>query len=315
MNTRIAVLITFLLTSTLVMSQEKTISSVIKPYSYKTHEIKLNDSTTIAYVDEGIGDRTIIFIHGLATYLPSWQKNIDVLKKHYRCIAVDLPGYGRSSKSLFPPTMSFYADVINQLIDRLKLKNVILAGHSMGAQVSITTALKYPEKVDAMILAAPAGFETFNEQEAVWIKSVFTPEAVASATPAQIRFNYELNFYKMPADIEFMIEDRLKMTEANDFMMYCKTVSAGVSSMLNEPVFKQLRNIKQPVMVIYGKNDALIPNQILHKGMTTTEVATKGSAEIPDSQLEMIPECGHFVPFEKPDIFNKVTIDFIEEIK
>lgn len=315
MNTRIVVLISFLLTSTLVMSQEKTISSVIKPYSYKTHEIELNDSTTIAYVDEGIGSRTIIFIHGLATYLPSWQKNIEVLKKHYRCIAIDLPGYGRSSKSLYPPTMSFYADVINQLTNQLNLESVILAGHSMGAQVSITTALKYPGKVEALILAAPAGFETFNEQEASWIKAIFTPEAVASATPAQIRFNYGLNFYKMPADVEFMIEDRLKMTECSDFMMYCKTISAGVSSMLNEPVFEQLKHIKQPVVVIYGENDALIPNQILHKSMTTTEVATKGSAEIPNSQLEMIPECGHFVPFEKPDIFNKVTIDFIEGIK
>ncbi|ELR70538.1 hydrolase, alpha/beta fold family protein [Fulvivirga imtechensis AK7] len=293
------------------MSQERTIASIIKPYSFTTHYLDINDSTTIAYVDEGRGDKTLIFVHGLATYLPSWQKNIPELKKHYRCIAIDLPGYGRSSKSLSHATMSYYAQSINQLIEKLKLEKVTMVGHSMGAQVSMTVALQYPEKVESLILAAPAGFETFNEKEAIWLRSIFKPEAVAAASPEQIRFNYGLNFYKMTADVEFMIQDRIKMTAAKDFMLYCKTISKGVSGMLDEPVFQQLKDLQQPVMVVYGENDALIPNPILHKAVTTADIAKKGHEQLPNSQLKMIRECGHFVPFEKPDIFNRIIVDFL----
>ena len=302
----------FLLNFLSAMPQDNTISGIIKPYIFKTHYLDVNDSTTIAYVDEGKGGKTLIFVHGLATYLPSWQRNIAQLKNYYRCIAIDLPGYGRSSKGAYPATISFYAETISQLVEKLGLGKVIMVGHSMGAQVSMAVALQFPQKVESLILAAPAGFEIFNEKEAIWLKSIFKPEAVAAASPQQIRFNYSLNFYKMPADVEFMIQDRVNMAAAKDFMLYCKTISKGVSGMLDEPVFEQLRNIEQPVMVIYGDNDALIPNPILHKTVTTANIAKKGHGQLPNSQLKMIPECGHFVPFEKPDIFNKIIVEFLE---
>lgn len=294
-------------------AQDKTIAEIIKPYSFETQYVTLQDSIKVAYVDEGKGEHTLIFIHGLATYLPSWKKNIPQLSKKYRCLAVDLPGYGRSSKADYAGDMTFYCNIIHEFIIALKLKNVTLVGHSMGAQISITTALKYPKAISSLVLAAPAGFETFDTKEAAWLKSMFNPQAVAAATPEQLRFNYSLNFYNMPTDIEFMIEDRIDMTEAKDFELYCSTITKGVYGMLDEPVFSKLTELKQPVLVVYGTNDALIPNQILHKGTTTKQVAEKGMEKLPNATLKMIPECGHFVPFEKADIFNKMIVDFLSE--
>ncbi|MTI38401.1 alpha/beta hydrolase [Fulvivirga lutimaris] len=292
------------------MSQDQKVADLLKPYTFETHYAALNDSIKIAYVEEGTGDKTLLFIHGLATYLPSWQKNIEVLKKDYRCIAIDLPGYGRSSKDYISGSMGYYADIIHEFIEHKKLKNVILVGHSMGAQVSMTTALKY-NNIEALILAAPAGIETFSETESQWMKSIFKPESIAAATPNQIEFNYGLNFFKMPDDLRFMITDRINMTKGTDFSAYCKAVSLGVFGMLDEPVYNRLSELNIPTLVVYGKNDALIPNKILHKTATTQQVADDAHAQIKNSELVMIDECGHFVPFEKADIFNQKIFEFL----
>ncbi|MTI22858.1 alpha/beta hydrolase [Fulvivirga sp. RKSG066] len=297
----------------MTQAQPQTIAEIIKPYSFDTKYAVLRDSIKLAYIDEGAGDKTLVFIHGLATYLPSWYKNIPALSKKYRCIAIDLPGYGRSSKGKYPGTMSFYASIVNELIEKLALENIVLVGHSMGAQVSLTTALKYPEKIESLIVASPAGFERFNENESVWLKSVFKAPIIASATPEQIRANYGLNFYQMPADIDFMIEDRINMAQAEDFMDYCNAVAKGVIGMLDEPVFDDLSEIDQPVLVVYGANDALIPNQLLHKNITTKQVAEASTEKLPNASLHIIPECGHFVPFEKADIFNNLIVEFLSK--
>ncbi|MBL6446655.1 alpha/beta hydrolase [Fulvivirga sp. 29W222] len=288
------------------------ISELITPYKYKTHYLEI-DSLKIAYIDEGAGDETILFIHGLATYLPSWDKLIEQLKTQYRCIAVDLPGYGRSSKGDYPSTMSFYTSVLQKFSTSLKLDSPVLCGHSMGGQVAITYALKHPEFGSKLILIAPAGIETFDEQNQQWFGNFFTAQAVASAREQQVRYNYDLNFYQTPADVEFMINDRLRMAEAADFMVYCNAVAGGVQGMLNEPVFDQLGKISQQTLIVYGENDNLIPNQILHKNLTTKEIADTAAENIPGSQLVMIPECGHMVPFEKPINLSNIIDQFLEE--
>src|SRR5512133_839182 len=89
----------------------------------------------IAYTDEGKGKETIIFIHGLGSYSQAWIKNVESLKANYRCIAIDLPGYGKSSKQPHSGLMTFYAGIINELVKELKLEKVYLAGHSMGGQI------------------------------------------------------------------------------------------------------------------------------------------------------------------------------------
>ncbi|GAA0892887.1 alpha/beta hydrolase [Fulvivirga kasyanovii] len=288
------------------------ISELISPYKYKTHYMDI-DSLKIAYVDEGSGDKTLLFVHGLATYLPSWDKLIEELKGKYRCIAIDLPGYGRSSKGDYPSTMAFYAVVLQKFTSQLKLDNPVLCGHSMGGQIAMTYALKYPDYGNKLILIAPAGIETFNEQNKQWFGNFFTAQAVASATEQQVRYNYGLNFYEVPADTEFMIKDRLQMATATDFMDYCNTVAGGVQGMLNEPVFDRLGNIRQQTLIVYGENDNLIPNRILHKDLTTKQIAETATEKIPDSQLAMVPECGHMAPFEKPINLSNIINQFLKE--
>lgn len=265
----------------------------------------------IAYMEAGQGGPVIIFIHGLGSYSPAWKRNLTELSQHSRCIAIDLPGYGRSDKYPHSGLMSFYAGIINELTEELRLDKVFLAGHSMGGQIAITTALLYPDKVKGLILAAPAGFETFTGGQKQWFKDVMTAKAVKLTTAEAIQTNLATNFYHLPPEAEFMITDRLRMRQARDFEGYCYAVSKSVAGMVDEPVADYLKDLKIPVLIFFGENDNLIPNRYLNPG-TTREIAEKGAARIKGSQLVMIPKCGHFLMFEKPEIFNQKTQEFLQ---
>ncbi|MEZ4747755.1 MAG: alpha/beta hydrolase [Calditrichia bacterium] len=280
-------------------------------YPYPVKKAQINDSVTVAYVDEGSGSETIIFVHGLGSYLPAWQKNIAELRNNYRCIAVDLPGYGKSSKGPYPIGMAFYADVLAQFLVKLDLPSATFAGHSMGGQIVMTLAIQKPEAVNKLILVDPAGIETFTPGEKDWFKQVVTKAGVALTTPQQIRANIVANFNNMPKDAEFMVVDRIRLRGATDFDKYCLAIEQSVAGMVDEPVFDYLGEISQPTLVIFGENDNLIPNPYLHGGKSAS-IGKIAEEKIPNSKLVMIENCGHFAQFEQPEAVNQAIVSFIK---
>lgn len=280
-------------------------------YPYPVKKAVLSDDITLAYVDEGAGDQTIIFVHGLGSYLPAFKKNIEGLKQNYRCIAIDLPGYGKSSKAIHSGTMDFYADVIKLFMDKLGLKKAVLAGHSMGGQIAMVMALRYPDYVDKLVLVSPAGIETFTEGQKEWFRNVMTVAGVKNTSTQQIRANLTANFYNLPDDAEFMITDRIAMRDAKYFDNYCYTVVQSVKGMVDQPVYDFLPNIKQKTLILFGENDNLIPNPYLNPGFTA-DIGKIAEERIPNSKLIVVPSCGHFVQFEKADVFNNAVKDFLK---
>jgi len=279
-------------------------------YPFPVKTAALSNNLRIAYVDEGKSEEAIIFVHGLGSYLPAWSMNVPVLRDRFRCIAVDLPGYGKSSKGLYPFTMEFYADVIAELMDTLNLDSATIAGHSMGGQIAMVMALKYPDKVKRLVLVSPAGFELFTDGEKQWFREVMTVDFVKSTPVQQIRANVVNNFYNMPEAAEFMITDRIALRKARDFEKYCYTVVKSVQGMLAQPVYDELHRITQPTLIVFGEHDNLIPNPILHGG-STRAIANAGAERLPQSKLLVIPQCGHFAQFEKPDIVNQAITEFM----
>lgn len=279
-------------------------------YPWQVKYVTLPSSIRIGYMDEGKGSQTIVFVHGLGSYAPAWKKNFEALKFQYRCIAIDLPGYGHSSKGDYSGHMVFYAEVIQQMLEALDIDQVILAGHSMGGQIAITTALLYPEKVSHLILIAPAGFETFHKGQKQWFREVFTPDMVRLTPIEAIRNNYATNFYQFPKDAEFMINDRIAMRDADDFDWYCDMIPKNVRGMVDYPVFDLLPGIRQPVLTIFGRNDNLIPNRYLNGG-STESVAKAGNSRIPNGTLHLVKKAGHFVHFEKSEEVNQHIVQFL----
>lgn len=256
----------------------------------------------------------IIMIHGLGSYIPAWRKNVQDLSRHHRCIALDLPGYGKSSKEPHSGLMTYYSDVILQLMDHLNLKTVFLAGHSMGAQIAVTAAHRHPTRFTGLILAAPAGFEQFSADQKQWFKNVMTTEGVKNTPVPTIKKNTYNNFYLMPEDAQFMITDRIAIRSADDFDSYCMAIVKSVHGMLDEPIFDMLPEITQPTLVFYGVADQLIPNPYLNPG-PTKEIAESGTAQMKRSRLIMLPETGHFLQYESADKFNTEVLTFINELK
>lgn len=285
-------------------------------YPFPVKKIVLSDSLEIAYMDEGRGDYTLLMIHGLGSYAPAWNKNLESLVNNYRCIAVDLPNYGHSQKGDFPSSMTYFAQVLSDFITKLELKKVVLLGHSMGGQIACHLVLSKKTPIEKLVLVAPAGFETFSESEKQWFRQVLNPLVLKATPTEQIRSNFNLNFYgnALPDDALFMYEDRLAlMNQIEDYNFYCNMIPKCVLGMLNEPVFDRLQEITIPTLVLFGNEDLLIPNRYLHPNQTLNEVATKGVGKLPNAQLSLLSPCGHFVQWDCSTEVNRMISTFLEK--
>ncbi len=126
-----------------------------------------------------------------------------------------------------------------------------------------------------------------------------------ATTPEQIHRNYQLNFFKMPADAEKMILDRKNIINASDFDLHALAIENSVKGMLDDTVTEDFPKIKTPTLFLFAKNDMLIPNKYFHPLLTIDQVAEEAKTLVKNSKLVMIDEAGHFLQFEKPAEVNK----------
>ncbi|MEM6395032.1 MAG: alpha/beta hydrolase [Bacteroidota bacterium] len=295
-----------------VIAQNQTDAVDSWNYTYDLHYAEIDDSTQIAFVDEGpkAFEVTLLFIHGLGSNLEAWRKNIEELSENYRCIALDLPGYGKSSTGDYPFTMTYFADAVKRFAEHLELENIILVGHSMGGQVAMHTALKEEMEIARLVLVAPAGIETFSDQDAQWLKQVVTPLVIKMTPPAQVVKNFEANFHEMPDDARFMIDDRMQLIESPQFEAFAQMIPRCMAGMLDEPVFDRLGEIKLKTLIIYGESDGLIPNKYLHPELTVELIGQAAKEAMPNAVLLFVPNAGHFVQWEGVDMVNTAIDGF-----
>ena len=181
----------------------------------------------------------------------------------------------------------------------------------MGGQIGIIFALKYPQYLEKLVLASPAGFEEFQTGEGDWMRSVMTVDGVKKTNEEGIRRNLAANFYSWNDRWEWMVEERARMVQAKEFEPFCYAVVRSVNGMLNEPTFDKLDRISVPTLVIYGKYDGLIPNPYLHPGFSYN-VFEPGAKVIPNCKIYQINNSGHMLQIEQPDVFNREVLDFLK---
>ncbi len=279
-------------------------------YPYKTGTVNIPLAGKVHYVDEGKGDQTIVFIHGLANYALGWKRNFEVLRKFYRCIAIDLPGNGLSECGDFPYSLKYYSEVLAAFTEALSLKRVHFAGHSMGGQIALTTLLSYPGIAEKLILCAPAGFEVFTPWEAAVYQTSLTVFDYFSTEKNSLIKSIRSSFYHSTHQADEMIQDLTRLMDLYPISAYRRMVNACIHGMLHEPVFEHLHRITQSTLVIFGERDALIPARALHP-VTTRAIAEEGVSRMPDASLYLIPGAGHFVQWEKADSVNELIRNFL----
>jgi len=271
------------------------------------------DGVQVAYVDAGPETAdAVVLVHGLGENIGFWELNMLPLSRHRRVVAVDLPGYGRSDKPEMAFTMAYYADVVEAVLAHLNIRRAVLVGHSMGGQVVLTSALRHPERVAGLILAAPAGIETFDAGEAAFLKGAVSTDIYMGQTEDQIRSNYRNNlFFAWKPAYETQVKQRVQLGRSPEFKAYAWAVVQGIYAMLDGPVFDRLGEVQVPVLVMFGHQDALIPNPLLHGGEARS-VGKAAIAALPHAELVMIDAAGHMLQFEQPERFNAEVLRWLE---
>lgn len=266
----------------------------------------------VSYIDTGSGPETLLLVHGLAANAGFWREAIPELAKHYRVIAVDLPGYGRSQKNAsYAYDMVFFAETLSRLITELHIGPVVPVGHSMGGQIAITLALRHPEQVSRLVLASPAGIEPFKAGEGTWLGNALTIQGIKDVDEEGIRRQLANTFYSWNDRWEWMVEERARMARSDEMEQFANAVVKSVHGMLDQPTTALLPQVRKPTLIVYARYDGLIPNPYLHPGRSA-DVFRAGAAAIPNAKLVEIDRAGHMLIIEKAAEFDRAVLEFLE---
>ncbi|WP_375334215.1 alpha/beta fold hydrolase [Flagellimonas sp. C4] len=282
-------------------------------------KVKLQEQDMeVHYLHTGHGTTKWVMVHGLGSYSKAYTKILSNLPEHVEAYALDLPGYGKTPMGDQPISMENYATIVNGFVEELGLDKVVLMGHSMGGQIAITLALKNPKWLKNLILFSPAGIERFSMEDRKWFDTVATESLYLNLTDEQIRQNFNINFYgnQLPQDAEFMYQDRLKIKgDPEAYKQYCSTIAASINAMLSSPVYNHLGAIEVPTLVLFGRNDLLIPNRILHPDLTIEQLMEKLNKDYPNIPNTIIDKAGHFIIWDQAQHVIELTNEFKEAHK
>ncbi|MBA3923667.1 MAG: alpha/beta fold hydrolase, partial [Nostocaceae cyanobacterium] len=107
-----------------------------------------------------IGEGTaVILLHGSWQDSGQWVAVMDYLRQDHHCFAPDLLGFGDSEHPQIHYSIDFEVECLAEYLEALKLRHVYLVGHSLGAWVAASYALKYPDQIGGLVLLAPEGVQ------------------------------------------------------------------------------------------------------------------------------------------------------------
>ncbi len=129
--------------------------------SMRTHTLAVGDKK-LAYLSTGVGPAVVI-VHGVGGHKEDWEGVATALAKTHRVYALDMLGFGGSSKNGDDLSMPVQADAIEALLDHHHIRHADLVGNSVGGWVAATMAASYPERVRRLVLIDAAGFKAMFE--------------------------------------------------------------------------------------------------------------------------------------------------------
>jgi pimeloyl-ACP methyl ester carboxylesterase len=246
----------------------------------------------IRYLEAGEKNQNVvILLHGLGSSAESWQFNISTLSQRFRIIAPDQVGFGKSDKPFLKYRVSTYVDFLDKFMSELKIEKASIVGNSLGGWIAALTAIKYPNRVEKLVLVDSAGIlpPDLNKQDIYLLNG---------STRDEIKKVLELIFAN---PLFHSVADQIltQRVTANDGY----TIQSLIESILRKEDFLngQLGQIKKPTLIIWGKKDGLLP----------VSDAYKFNNEIAGSKLHIFEDCGHVPQIEKAAEFNQLVEEFL----
>lgn len=204
----------------------------------------------------------------------------DLLARRFRVIAFEMPGFGQSPENTTHRTMPELAATMARAADALRLDRFNLWGTSFGSKAALCLALQQPERVEALILEAPAAIR---------------PEGTSppAGTPEQM------------ARLLYGHPERLKSIPLPDPAVQAKTrplVMRLLSPARDAALEAQMGRLETPTLVLFGTLDHVIPPEMgrIYKTL------------LPNCQLAFVYDAGHVIGAERPEAFTEIVTDFLE---
>jgi pimeloyl-ACP methyl ester carboxylesterase len=264
----------------------------------------------INLIDMGEGP-VALFIHGLSGSWQNWLENIPFFARDHRVIAVDLPGFGESQMPVEKISISNYADTVDALLDVLEIEEPVrLIGNSMGGFIGAEMAIRYPARIERLVLVAAAGLsvETIRTERQEGLRhraeniAFFNIGWFASRSPAITRrprlrsavlLLVTAHPDRLPSPLTY---EQVKGSGKEGF-------NDALEALCNYPIRKRLTKIECPTFIVWGDKDRLVP---LKDASVFEEL-------IDDSRKVVYKDTGHLTMLERPARFNADVHEFLHE--
>jgi pimeloyl-ACP methyl ester carboxylesterase len=254
------------------------------------------------FLDQGRGPN-LVLLHGLGASSFSWRHNLGPLARHFRVLAPDLPPHGRSPAPLDGDyTVAGQIRGILEFLDRRGIARAALAGNSLGGGLALLLAREHPERFPALVLLAPA--VALNRVPLIFYPLRLPRLGRLAATllgPWIISPALRLIYHRRE-----LITPEVISGYAAPFRDYPRRLALGsLCQQLNplplDQVEALLKKIPQPVSLIWGDRDRILPVRQAHWL----------KQRLPQAQLHILPQVGHAPQEEAPGEVNKIIIAFL----
>jgi pimeloyl-ACP methyl ester carboxylesterase len=260
--------------------------------SAQVKELKSADGVKIVCTVEGKGDIALLFIHGWCCNKSYWEYQIPTFSKKYQVVAVDLAGHGDSGLNRKEWTMEAFGQDVIAVVKGLKLKKVILIGHSMGGIVMVEAAKQLTENVRGLI-----GVDTLANVEQKFTEEQFN----AFIAPMRKDFKKGTEIFLRSIMFTEKTDTALRERIVKDMCDCPPTV--GLNSwehMFHYDLPNAMDEVKAHIRCI---NSDKFPNNI--------EAGKRHAASF---EVKFIKGWGHFIMMEDPQTFNKLLEETIQEL-
>jgi pimeloyl-ACP methyl ester carboxylesterase len=275
----------------------------------RVHDVEVRGAR-ISCLTAGSGSKQAILIHGLGGAKSSFYETVAALSPDHTVHAIDLPGFGSSSKPLSSYNPRFFARHVLRLMDALEIGRADLVGNSMGGRVALEVGLRAPSRVRSLSLLAPS-MAFRRGRELTPLVRVLRPE-LAVLPPVFRPHHIREHFWRMFARPE-RVDPAVADIAADEFLRTHRSRAARIAFYaaarqiyLESPdglrgFWTRLRNLRPPALFIWGSEDRLVPARF----------ARHVEAVLPNAPQVVLPECGHVPQVELPEQTHELVREFI----
>jgi len=236
----------------------------------------------------------IVFLHAFPLHSGMWDAQFKALADTFHVVRYDVRGFGKSKGKDHKVTMELFTDDLLDLIDELNIPKPILCGLSMGGYIALRFAEKYPDRVEALILADTKSESDSSEARAKRAQGVEVIKGKGLEP-------FVKTFVQGAAVSDEAKAKMLKWGMESD----PEGVAAGLTALAGrKDTTNALAKFDFATLVIVGKEDSLTPPE-------KAEALVKG---IPEATLVVLEKAGHLSNLDQPDAFTAAIRNFAKEI-